>query len=365
MGPQLPNHFPGLKRWLNSKVSLGKRILKLILSIAKTMPAHPGSPVGFPVQFPRDNGLTTREEVNFRLETELEEQQFASPFIEGPFSLLSVNFTGREAQLDQLGQWSKSHSSQSTVRYLIHGMPGVGKSQLALQFAQNVFETKEYSYVLWISASSEDKLTQGFVSLLDKLGIRDTSASDQSVRVAASRRWLEYSHKGGSDRWLLIFDNVDVKTSQILRSMLPRTHPGGAMLFTARNEDVAFNLSTHRNQRLITLELQPFSEREATEFLSRVTGFSDKRLTDASDAELKDLANTVGRLPLAIDQTAAFMRLGYSVKDMLDLHRSDERLKVSHSPALTPSFVCLGFFLTTDTSPNFQDTRMGEPVLYL
>jgi light-regulated signal transduction histidine kinase (bacteriophytochrome) len=105
--------------------------------------------------------------------------------------------------------------------------------------------------------------------------------------------------------------------------MLPRTHPGGAMLFTARNEDVAFNLSTHRNQRLITLELQPFSEREATEYLSRVTGFSDKRLTDASDAELKDLANTVGRLPLAIDQTAAFMRLGYSVKDVLDLHRSD------------------------------------------
>jgi hypothetical protein len=125
------------------------------------MPTHPGFPVGFPVQFPRDNGLTTSEEVNFSLETELEEQHFASPFIEAPFSLLSVNFTGREAQLDQLGQWSKSHSSQPTVRYLIHGMPGVGKSQLALQFAQNVFETKEYSYVLWISASSEEKINAG------------------------------------------------------------------------------------------------------------------------------------------------------------------------------------------------------------
>jgi len=116
------------------------------------------------------------------------------------------------------------------------------------------------------------------------------------------------------------------------------------MLFTSRNKDVAFNLSTHRNQELITLELQPFSEREATGFLSRVAGLSAsaERITDVNDAEVKDLANIVGRLPLAIDQAAAFMRLGYSVKDTLDLHRSDERLKVSHSPDLSLSLACLG-----------------------
>jgi hypothetical protein len=129
--------------------------------------------------------------------------------------------------------------------------------------------------------------------------------------------------------------NVDLKSSQILGSMLPRAHPGEAMLFASRNEDVAFNLSTHRNQKLKTLESQPFSELEATEFLSRVAGLSDEKHKDASDAEVKDLANIVGQLPLAIDQAAAFIRLGYSVKDMLDLHGSDERLNVSHSPDLT------------------------------
>ena len=337
-GSKIAKSLSGLEETAEQQNYPRKRILELILSIAQAMPAHPG----FPMQFSRDNGFAIREEVNSRLETELERQHSASPFLDGPFDLLSVSFTGREAELDQLGQWVKSRSTQSTVRYLVHGMPGVGKSQLALQFAQNAFETKEYSYILWISASSEEKVTQGFVSLFDKLGIRDTAASDQSVRVAALRRWLECSHEGKSDRWLLIFDNVDRKTSQILRSMLPRTHPGGAILFTSRNEDVALNLSTHRNQELITLELQPFSEREATGFLSRVAGLSAERITDANDADVKDLANIVGRLPLAIDQAAAFMRLGYSVKDMLDLHRSDERLKVSHSPDPTLPLACLG-----------------------
>jgi NB-ARC domain len=335
--------------------------LEADLSIEQTMSVHPGSFA----QPPQEGALTMSEKVSSRLKTELEVQDFASPFIDGPFGLLSVNFTGRKAQLNQLGQWAKSRSSQSTLRYLIHGMPGVGKSQLALQFAQHVCETKEYSYILWISASSEEKLTKGFVSLLDKLGIRDTSASDQNVRVAASRRWLECSHEGKYDRWLLIFDNVDVKTSHILRDMLPRTHPGGAVLFTSRSEDVAFNLSTHRNQELITLDLQPFSELEAAQFLSRVAGLSGKRITNASDEEAKDLTNIVGRLPLAIDQTAAFMRLGYNVKDMLDLHRSKERLEVSHIFDLSLSHRCFVFGFTTNISANGSDARMGEPVLYL
>jgi len=75
---------------------LGKRILELIMSIVQKIPAHPG----FPVQFPRYNGFAIREEVDSRLETELEGRQFTSPFLEGPFGHLSVSFTGREAQLE-------------------------------------------------------------------------------------------------------------------------------------------------------------------------------------------------------------------------------------------------------------------------
>jgi NB-ARC domain len=127
----------------------------------------------------------------------------------------------------------------------------------------------------------------------------------------------------------LIFDNVDLTTSENLRSMLPRTHPGGAVLFTTRNEDVALNVSTHRNQDPNALDLQPFSESEAVRFLFRVAGLPDEQRTDASREHAGDLANIVGRLPLAIDQAASFMKLGYSVEDLLELHRGDDRLKVS------------------------------------
>jgi AAA ATPase domain len=84
-----------------------------------------------------------REEVVPKMEARLEAQHCGSPFIDGPFDLLSVSFTGREMQLDQLGQWLKPSASNTSLRCLVHGMPGVGKSQLALQFAQNVFESKE------------------------------------------------------------------------------------------------------------------------------------------------------------------------------------------------------------------------------
>jgi GTPase SAR1 family protein len=277
------------------------------------------------VPFSRDG----RKEFISNMEARLEAQHCGPPFIDGPFDLLSVSFTGREMQLDQLSQWLKPSASNMSLRCLVHGMPGVGKSQLALQLAQNVFESKEYSYILWISASSAEKLTQGFVSFLHKLDITDTTTSDQNARVAATRRWLEQSHEWTSDRWLLIFDNVDLKTSENLRSMLPRTHFGGAVLFTTRNEDVAFNVSTHRDQDLHALDLQPFSESEAVKFLFRVSDLPDQQRTDASRAHAGDLANIVGRLPLAIDQAASFMKLGYSVEDLLELHRGDDRLKVS------------------------------------
>jgi hypothetical protein len=266
----------------------------------------------------------------------------AVPFIDGPFDLLSSSFTAREKQLDQLGQWLKARSTDSSVRCLVHGMPGVGKSQLALQFSQSVWDSKEYTYVLWISASSAEKLTQGFVSLLDRLDVTDASTSDQNARVVATRQWLERSHESTRDRWLLIFDNVNLKTSENLRGILPRTHPGGAILFTSRNENVAPNLLTPQYQEFNTLDLPPFSESEAEKLLFRVAGPLDEQQNDASRSDAKELVNIVGRLPLAIDQAAAFMKLGYSVEDLLKLYQGEERLKVGQNSN----------FLLTSCSPS-------------
>jgi hypothetical protein len=78
------------------------------------------------------------------------------------------------------------------------------------------------------------------------------------------------------------------------------------------------------------------------------------------------LANIVGRLPLAIDQAASFMKLGYSVEDLLELHRGDDRLKVSQkSRFLSKSWVIFEQVSTTNIFIIVQDTRMGESIVYL
>jgi hypothetical protein len=46
-------------------------------------------------------------------------------------------------------------------------MPGLGKTQVALKYAELASKEKRYPYIFWISAASIDKLIQGFSKLLD------------------------------------------------------------------------------------------------------------------------------------------------------------------------------------------------------
>jgi hypothetical protein len=128
-------------------------------------------------------------------------------------------------------------------------MHGIGKTQLALQFARLSFEQQRYSHIFWFSATTVEKLQDGFTILLNLV---HRSHPEQGARLTAARRWLEDS---GFVNWLIMLDNVDPSTLSFLREHPPRRNRQGNILFTTRTSSVAQALAYTAGQQHETLDL--------------------------------------------------------------------------------------------------------------
>ncbi|KZP02136.1 hypothetical protein FIBSPDRAFT_714007, partial [Athelia psychrophila] len=82
-------------------------------------------------------------------------------FNDAPIDRISSCFTGRELDLDFITTSFNTFQSDKPTRFVIYGMPGLGKSQLALQHANLAFTAGVYSHVFFVSASTVEKLGQG------------------------------------------------------------------------------------------------------------------------------------------------------------------------------------------------------------
>lgn len=137
------------------------------------------------------------------------------------FSLQGVpeinKFVPREAEMQELRRLFQSgppETSQRRVVVVVHGMGGIGKTQLAVEFARE--HQRRFSAIFWLDGSSEINLKQSFVDMVRKLPedtltangveIRTHSVVDIDVAVQECLRWLSLS---SNRHWLLIIDNVD------------------------------------------------------------------------------------------------------------------------------------------------------------
>jgi tetratricopeptide (TPR) repeat protein len=199
-----------------------------------------------------------------------------------PDALKTRYFTGRDHVLDALHRQLRDRK-----RAVVSGLGGVGKTQTAIEYA--VRHRQEYpDGVFWTNAASESALTSGFIEIAKALDLAASAAADQEQAVKATLEWLN-----GTDRWLLIFDNAED------RRALSRFIPGrgkGDVLITSR-ESVFQEIGIVRG-----LDLTDFANDDAVTFLLIRTG------RDESDAAAAGaLADELGRLPLALEQAAAYI----------------------------------------------------------
>ncbi|KZP25827.1 TPR-like protein [Athelia psychrophila] len=240
------------------------------------------------------------------------------PFNDAPIDRISSCFTGREPELEFITTSFDTFQSDKPTRFVIYGMPGLGKSQLALQHANLAFIAGVYSHVCCISASTVEKLSRGLTRILDLFNHPDRNHPDQAVQLASVRLLLEQSNRHGCRRWLLIFDNVTMESAHFLREHLPRQNSSGSILITTRTCNIAESVANVAGQEHLTFELKALSKADSVNLLLRKAGIQTSTLKDLVSAE--QLVGRVGCLPLAVEQAGSFMkRSGF--KDASQLQR--------------------------------------------
>lgn len=193
-------------------------------------------------------------------------------------------FTGRRGHLDDLAAGFVDDGA-ATIQ-TVHGMGGVGKSQLAVEYAH--LHADDYALVWWFTASEPALISDSARRLLDAVGTSTEGLNDERV-VGALHALL-----ARTDTWLLIFDNAE-QADAIQRWVpsMPRSAGarGHALVTTRRG-----GFSTVG----IVVEVEVWDPGEALAFLQR-------RLPGCAVSTLERLAEAMGRLPLALEQASAYV----------------------------------------------------------
>ena len=244
-------------------------------------------------------------------------------FNDAPLDLLSVNFTGREREIALIIEFLETVHGDLPTRCALHGMHGVGKSQVSNALAKELYNNGRYTNVFWMQATTIEKLHQGFSRLLKLVSHPACSSTDDETRLMAARRWLEDFKLG---RWLLVIDNVARETVDFLREHLPRKNGRGNVLFTTRTADVANALTHVAGERHGIVELSIPDIGDAANLFLKYLGDHE---TAADTSKIQEVVKGIGRLPLAIAQAASYMtETGSSLDDMLSLFSSERKIDV-------------------------------------
>ncbi|KAF7969716.1 hypothetical protein HWV62_26118 [Athelia sp. TMB] len=229
-------------------------------------------------------------------------------FNRAPTARISPYFAGREKELARISTSLAHSSNDEPPRFVVYGMPGLGKSQLALQFSKSWFASHDASHedacVFWISATTMEKLSEGLTRILHLVHDETRDHPDQAVRLMNARRWLEEFPRP----WLLILDDATPDVIPFLREHLPRFRVNGcsAILFTTRTCQVAEDIANPNDQNYHILELGTLSVDQSATLLLNKAGRKTSSACLKGDAE--KLVKKLGCLPLAVDQAGAYMK---------------------------------------------------------
>jgi tetratricopeptide (TPR) repeat protein len=184
---------------------------------------------------------------------------------DAPFRLISHPFIGRDIELNRIQDSLARNSTSESLRFIIAGSPGVGKTQLVLKYVHMVVEGDDTMNLFWLSGVSTDTIARGLENLLGLLSYKRKFAGfRQESRLQAARRRLEAFDQNEGRRWILVVDDVREGSGQMLARVLPRSGSNGAIIFTTRDERY---IGDPPNPAL-TLHLTSYSEFAADDITS-------------------------------------------------------------------------------------------------
>jgi tetratricopeptide (TPR) repeat protein len=244
------------------------------------------------------------------------------------------HFTGRHELLHALRQQLADTSAGVVVQAsAIHGLGGVGKTQLAIEYAHRY--AADYELVWWLRAEQPATIPSQLAALARRLGLPQLPRLDEQVGVL-------FDELGQRERWLLVYDNATDPHS--LNGLRPPSGRG-QVLITSRNPAWSGIAAT--------IGVGILDRGEAVTFLQQ-------RL-NSTDPTLERLAETLGDLPLALEQATAFITDTHTPPaEYLELlhERAPELFKVglpSHSEQTIATTWTLALHQLHDQAPAAED----------
>jgi tetratricopeptide (TPR) repeat protein len=214
-----------------------------------------------------------------------------------PYISLGPLFKGRDVALAELRQrltGSEGRVVGLTARQAIHGLGGVGKTRLAIEYSWRHASDYENA-LLFVSVRSPTDFRVNLAALCNAeiLNLPEQHQAEESVRLTAVFRWLG-EHSG----WLVIFDNADTPEAAVeVEKSLPKFQ-GGHVIITSRIADWSAAVQT--------TELDVLGDQDAAAFLLERT--EPRRKKTAADTEdAAGLAHELGGLALALEQAGAYI----------------------------------------------------------
>ncbi|CAI6342480.1 unnamed protein product [Periconia digitata] len=221
-------------------------------------------------------------------------------------------FVGRRDTLNQLSTKFEGESPKDHARVALVGLGGVGKSQIAIEYAYRLRDLYPDTWVFWVYAGNATRFKQAYRDIATRVELPGWD-NPKSEILQVVYNWLRDENNG---RWLMILDNADddrIFTTSVdpesepvaagdmapLESFLPQSS-NGWILVTSRDQHTAMNLVESSRQ---LLQVDPMSEEEALLLLEKKAFINSRSETD--DARV--LVHKLEHMPLAITQAAAYM----------------------------------------------------------
>ena len=242
-----------------------------------------------------------------------------------PSHSLGQLFLGREAQLIQLHTHLGARpcgSHAPAVLAVLHGLGGMGKTRLALEYAWGHADT--YGALLLVDADSPEALQRNLAALAGptRLNLPAQHETDEARQRAAVLQWLG-THPG----WLLILDNADSEAAAAaVEALLPQL-AGGHLIVTSRISQWSAGIPT--------LAVEKLPAKAAARFLLLRTE-GQRRPDPDAPAAATTLAAELDHLALALEQAGAHIaRQRLSFGQYLEKWRHQQQAVLKwHDPRL-------------------------------
>ncbi|KAF9695839.1 hypothetical protein EKO04_005814 [Ascochyta lentis] len=200
--------------------------------------------------------------------------------------------------------------AKPAARAALVGLGGVGKSQIAVEYAYQVQEESPLPWVFWVHAETQARFREGYRTIAE--AIRMDGWNDLDVDyMRLVRTWLCDESNG---RWVMVVDNADDASvffqtqdcatsssdalwTEPLINFLPQRSLG-SILITSRSCDVAYRLTGAETS---IIKVGPMNESDAFALLQK------KFILPIKKDEATTLISALDYMPLALTQAAAFI----------------------------------------------------------